>query len=853
MAQYFNLTLDTTAPSGGILSGLQNYYNSNATVTISASGASFMKVWTNQTATGTTSDATYPSSWEPYNTSKTVSFSGQGTQYVHAQFMDEVGNISAVVNSSATIFDDVAPVISSVSINNGNGYARTADLNSITIYFSDATSGVATILLSGSTNDYTVTPYTLTDNDRTAGHVTLTIDFTGSDGNKTIAATVTDRAGNTSSSVSDTIVLDTTPATIVASLRDASDTNNLASYVKTRDYGVRIVTEATDITHYKVWEGDTEPSSWTAISSATEVSGVGYFVDNLQLSTGDGTKTIHVKVQDTSGNITTSPNLTVVLDTIVPVVRLTSDVSVISGESGYNTITFSYNATDTNSSAGFNNVVLKASSQSAAEGSIIKSASYNNDISITHSELMEFSRGNIYYFHLQLQDAAGNLGDSNMVVVTVDTSAPTGSITVNPYYTNGSYVTFSLSASDTGGAGLASPNSAKVWLDNNSEPSSYNYVANSTATITGTISEGAHVLHVRFKDKVGNESIVYDSSQFIVDSTAPTGTISTSQYTNNRTINISLNALDIKTGVDTTSGVGYMKVWEDGQSQPTEWENYAVTKSITLAEGSDGIRTIKALFKDNAGNAMTTPVTCTTTLDLDEPDAVLNLLKTDGNGLPAKVNYRNFKAKISHTAPDTSPIVQYKLSGDFDQSSSDWQVFEYDSGQTYMTISNLTFTTGDELKTVTLQLKDAAGNVSSAVNVTVTYDTSPPVIDVNAPDYNVVSKEHTIRLNASGTEVNGKYNDMCIFTWSANENLAAFKVCVNEVGQTAASAVAIGTEYGSLNMSGSAISANTDVTSTIFGADFAATDAVNDTDGAYEIIVYGQDEGGTWSAVHVLS
>jgi len=40
-------------------------------------------------------------------------------------------------------------------------------------------------------------------------------------------------------------------------------------------------------------------------------------------------------------------------------------------------------------------------------------------------------------------------------------------------------------------------------------------------------------------------------------------------------------------------------------------------------------------------------------------------------------------------------------------------------------------------------------------------------------------------------------------------------------------------------MSGGATEANTNVTSVIFGADFAAVEAVNDTDGAYEIIVYG--------------
>ena len=43
-----------------------------------------------------------------------------------------------------------------------------------------------------------------------------------------------------------------------------------------------------------------------------------------------------------------------------------------------------------------------------------------------------------------------------------------------------------------------------------------------------------------------------------------------------------------------------------------------------------------------------------------------------------------------------------------------------------MTVSDLTLTNSNGLKTITLQLKDAAGNVSSAVDATVTYDIAPP-------------------------------------------------------------------------------------------------------------------------------
>jgi hypothetical protein len=146
MAQYFNLTLDTTAPSDGIISGLQSYYNSNATVTLAAVDATYMKVWTDNKASGLAADA--PNAWEPYTNSKTVSFSNQGANYVHALFMDEVGNIGPVVNSSAVTYDTIAPTINAVSINNGDGYTKNAS-NTVRVTFTDATSGVQTITLSG--------------------------------------------------------------------------------------------------------------------------------------------------------------------------------------------------------------------------------------------------------------------------------------------------------------------------------------------------------------------------------------------------------------------------------------------------------------------------------------------------------------------------------------------------------------------------------------------------------------------------------------------------------------------------------------------------------------------------------
>jgi hypothetical protein len=253
---------------------------------------------------------------------------------------------------------------------------------------------------------------------------------------------------------------------------------------------------------------------------------------------------------------------------------------------------------------------------------------------------------------------------------------------------------------------------------------------------------------------------------------------------------------------------------------------------------------------------MTSTATCSTVLDTDEPDVTLVLTKTDGTTqLPASVAAFGFNARIGRTnETQDSPIVAYQLTGDFTGSSTDWITFTQDENQDYMTVSGLQFTSGDGLKTITALLKDEAGNISATgASVSVTLNTVPPVIDCATPDYNIVSKEHTERLSSAGAVITGKYNDLCIFTWTANKALQAFKVCVNEAEQTASEANAIGTTHGSINMNGGAVEANTDITSVICGSDFAATDAVNDTDGAYEIIVYGQDEGGNWSAVHQLT
>lgn len=830
--QYFNLTLDTTAPSGSA-GNLQSYYNSAVTATITSSDTSgFMYVWVDQNSTGT---APASPTWEPYAGTKTLTPTSQGTNYFHAIFMDEVGNISGVVDSTGFVYDTVAPTVTGVSINDGASITRVREV-SVEVSFSDATSGVDYVTLSGQIADAEKTNYSVTDAERSEGSKTITVNLQGEDGIKTVTATVTDRAGNTSSSVSDTIPLDTTAAVGTLVLRNAADTANLPAYVNDDDYAAAIETEDTDIVAYKLWEGSTEPSSWTSVTQ--DPSNPRILIENLQFSSGDGAKTINCKIQDAAGNVTTLTPVTVTLDTTAPVVTLSGSPSVISAVSGYDTVTFTCTATDTNSAQGMN-YELKLGN------TVIKSGTFAASVAVTAAEIEAISSGEgNKVFTLEVTDVAGNTGVSTAQTIVLDKTAPTGSVTADSYY-NSQSISVTVAGSDTGGSTMSK---MKVWLDS-SEPSTWEDFSAGSYAFTN-VAEGQHTAHIKLMDAVGNASSAIDSSAFIVDITAPTASPSIPSVSSSRNIDVTLNASDGNSTI-ARSGITHMKVWQHGTTEPDSWEAYSLTKSVVIV-GNDGDYQFDVKVKDAAGNASNAFTSNICRFDPDEPDPSIVLYKSDDSAtLPQRVNTTGFVAHIASTDTIQSNPVTYGLSGDFTTSPLSGTL-TYDTGKQYMTISGLNLTTGDGLKTITLTLTDAAGNTNSA-SATVTLDTTPPVIDVADVDYNIVSKQHTARLDSSATAIAGTYNDMMTFKFSSNEALAAFKVCVNEPEQTAAGATAIGTTHGSNNMTGGPVVAETDVFCTIIGADFAATSAVDDTDGAYEIIVYGQDEGGTWSAVHTIA
>jgi hypothetical protein len=195
---------------------------------------------------------------------------------------------------------------------------------------------------------------------------------------------------------------------------------------------------------------------------------------------------------------------------------------------------------------------------------------------------------------------------------------------------------------------------------------------------------------------------------------------------------------------------------------------------------------------------------------------------------------RDISAAIA-TSDTPTTGYQMKIWGDVDnaynasiqstEGASSWIAFS--------TSQAIRLSTGDGLKTVNVKIRDDVLNESSGQSDQITLDLSVPVITIQpgSPDVSKVSKQAT--------------KDTVTVVWQSDEALVAYEVAVVANGAAArGTGTVIGTTNGSTNVSGGALAANTDRTTTIKGADLEAASA---GDGTKVIKVFGQDAGGNWS------
>ena len=867
---HFELNLDTLAPTGSI-TRVAPFMNTNGNLTIGRdiTDAVVMKVWFNDSATGSESDATYPSAWEAFAVTKQTEFSSNGTYYYHLQLMDSVNNKSVIYDTASMIYDTSAPEISNVyladSTEQGDSTPRTKSttIKWKFVYTETGGSGVARYLIHATDM--------ATDIDVSAAAAspvsgTLTFDQGVQDGTKTVTVTMWDNAGNVSQSVSATIILDTQldkPTMVVTKHNDSSVIIPDNGHINYHEIDINLSCDDTGVVGYKVWEdGDTEPA-YTEQSEGT------LNVDlTMTLSANDGTKIIHAKVKDISGNETAADNFTVVIDTVKPVVSLTTDVNLISNVSGSNTATLTLSATD---AAG--NI---AAWDLTANGTSIKGATTTmpESFSLTSANSLVEGSNTIV---LSATDEAGN-SNTSTVTITLDTTAPTVTIGTLSGTSNGWYnAEFDIPVT------MADDHFSRcyAWVDTTQNNTNYG----STTPITtlpsikisssdvnwAALSDNATIyVHIVAFDSVGNMGA--DHKAFKYDHTAPeTPTVNFGQgaYDN-------VNASITITASDATSGLGegaLMRVTGDITDGTTtdQWEAYASSRNVTLTSG-DGMKNVYVTVKDVAGNVSSQSAAAVAELDTVDPSVILTLFEADGTTTkPAFSPVRSFELHVAIT-DDNIGDVTFKCWGDWntidDQSTgiakADAPVITYnpETGYQYMVVTGYCTNTVDSstsqaLKRIYVEATDSAGNVTETP-ISFTYDIGAPTVVVSDPDYNIISTIHEYRLaNVTATS---DYADEVKFTFTPSEDISEYKVCAYKDRADAEAVVNPGSEIPILmtnqssNMSGTGlILANTSTQCLLKGADYETAiraryeTAPESVDGAHFVVVYVKDKSGQWS------
>ena len=905
MNNNFKLTLDTLAPAGSITTP-KEYTNAQVTLSINKGDATFMKVWVDSKSVGLETDA--PADWEAAATSKVTNIVTDGVYYAHLILMDDVANKSQVYNSTRIVFQKTAPTVSNVSINDGASITNNRDVK-LTFKFTSNTAGTVSYSVTGDLVS-PITDTTLTQEQVTASAVEVNVKLSGTDPEhvtKTLTVTVKDRAGNVSSPVSDTIILDTEFLSGNIVLKDSADAKTInGQWVNAQEFIVKLDLVdgvAADVVAYKLW-GDfattasgsatTEPAEWTTVTKSTDP----ITISNLYLTSATGEKIIYAQVKDEAGNITTLENAKVYLDMTSITVSISSNKDYVSNVAPFNTFDLIAEISPEPAS-GISNYTWYKNVNGTDE--VVHSTGTGKPVSITinSSDLGEGGEKAEKKFKLSITTGAGTTITSEELSVYFDTVAPAGNITMNAWYNKSNFDASGAIASATDhGAGLYT---MQCWVsateeDNNAKGDILTYKQNPAHTDinwAGVADGAGNYLHIKYTDNVGNFTISH-SKAFGVDRVEPSDgavTFKQSAYS-------SVAASVTLTYSDGISGVAEVRLWGDIATEaesttPITQTNAAwqtVTSDVTsekavyLTKG-DGTKTINAQFRDRAGNISVNVVSDTTELDTVTPAASLVLVNNDD--AKAKDNPSNvalFAARVTYTNDTSENSVQFKLYGDFTENAqsaqgitednAEWKDLVKSAGKDYQLVTNLYCTAGAGIKTIYLKVKDNAGNVSGAVSATFAYDTSAPTVNISDVDHNRISKVHEYRLSSTPNA----YADETKFSFTPDVAIQAYKVCAyldeadakleypttedqTLINAWVANQVAIpqtgdtisGLTPASVHMHATGLNSNAKVDCMIKGADYEYAlkqrpgASVDSVDGAHYVVVYVENLAGNWS------
>jgi hypothetical protein len=673
VAPRFSRTYDSIAPTGGSVSinGGAAYTNSRTvTLTLSATGASEMIISENAGFTG--------AAYEAYSTSKSFELSAEnGIKTVYVQYKDAAGNKTTEEISDTIILDTQAPTVTlsstaaeptnispipvKISFSedvtgfdendivvgngtivtgsfNGSGASYTVDIipsgqgavtvnigagvcadaagndNAKASQLSRTYDNVApTVMLSSTASNPTNVspiPVTISFNELVTGFDVSDIvvgngttdSFSGAGANYAVdilpstqgAITVDipgraaqDAAGNGNTAATQLILIYDTEATTGGGISINGD----AVYTNSR--AVTLTLSAADASEMMISEDrDFSDASYEPYAASRD----------FELSPGDGIKKVYVKFKDAAGNETTGEiSDTIILDTHRPEVSLSTSMPNPTNVSPIPVaITFSEPVRDFDESdIVVGNGITDSFGGTEANYTVNISATTQGAITVNVDEGI-------------CTDEAGNPNiAAAQLILIYDTEATTGgSISINggAAYTNSREVTLTLSAADA----------LKMMISEDRDFGGASYEDySSTKDFELSPGNGIKKVYVKYMDAAGNETTVEISDTIILDTLAPTVSLSspTANPTNVSPIPVTITFSEAVTDFD----IDDLTVGNGSKSNFTRVDGTTYTVDITPGEGDVTVDIAEGAARDEAGNVNAAALQLSRTFDGQPP------------------------------------------------------------------------------------------------------------------------------------------------------------------------------------------------------------------------------------------
>jgi hypothetical protein len=317
---------------------------------------------------------------------------------------------------------------------------------------------------------------------------------------------------------------------------------------------------------------------------------------------------------------------------------------------------------------------------------------------------IEWTTDRYYVITSKSTDNASNYMISPMEnTFMFDNKPPTQDFSINndDEFTNSTIIQLSLDATDTGSGvnAMAFSEDGKIWTDWFNFSYSYTFELSS--------GDGQKTVYFKTLDLADNSAEPVTKS-ITLDTVLPEASIiinEGAEYTNSKTLNLALTAVDSASGITDMAFSTDMETW-------SPWEPFEVLKVYSLS-GDDGQKTVYFRVMDNAGNIKI--VSDNILLDTTPPKN-LEIVINDGAETADSAT-----VSLKLKAEDTGSGIDKMSFCTLVQTWCDWE--DYSDSRAYDVISE------SGQKIIYFRVTDKAGNIATPVSSTIVLeleeDTTP--------------------------------------------------------------------------------------------------------------------------------